>query len=47
MPRREGGGKEFAERNEHLRFLHRLGEVCQRRNWRVPARVLVGNHSHP
>ena len=46
MARGDGGRVVFAERDDHLLFLHRLGAVCRSRGWRVHAWALMGNHCH-
>ena len=35
MARGDGGKAIFIAKDDHLLFLHRLGEVCRSRGWRV------------
>jgi len=46
MARGDGGKAIFIAKDDHLLFLHRLGEVCRSRGWRVHAWTLMGNHFH-
>lgn len=46
MARGDGGKLVFTDRDDHLLFLHRLGEVCKSRGWVIHAWVLMGNHFH-
>ena len=46
MARGDGGKVIFIGREDHLLFLHRLGEVCRSHGWRIHAWVLMGNHFH-
>jgi len=46
MARGDGGKAIFVVKDEHLLFLHRLGEVCRSCGWSVHAWALMGNHFH-
>ena len=46
MARGDGGKAVFIAKDDHLLFLHRLGEVCRSRGWRVYAWTLMRNHFH-
>jgi REP element-mobilizing transposase RayT len=46
MARGDGGNVIFTDRDDHLMFLHRLGEVCRSHGWRIHAWVLMPNHFH-
>lgn len=46
LARGDGGRQIFEDRDDHLLFLHRLGEVCGSHGWRVHAWALMGNHCH-
>jgi putative transposase len=46
MARGDGGKAVFTGKDEHLLFLHRLGEVCRSHGWRVHAWTLMRNHFH-
>jgi len=42
----DGGKAIFMAKDDHLLFLHRLGEVCRSRGWRVHAWTFMRNHFH-
>ena len=46
MTRGDGGKAIFKAKDDHLLFLHRVGEVCGSRGWRVHAWTLMRNHFH-
>jgi REP element-mobilizing transposase RayT len=46
MARGDGGKAIFIEKDDHLLFLQRLGEVCRSHGWRVHAWTLMTNHMH-
>jgi len=46
MARGDDGKALFIAKEDHLLFLHWLGQVCGSHGWRVHAWVLMGNHFH-